>query len=110
MPRNTIPFPREPPIPRASVCEERHKDIRNHSPHKIHIAPPSVAERFLASEFAADFATPEEATDEPPPSTLYHYQREIASSRKAAKAPPVAVAACARSRLDFEIPLPRSFS
>ena len=67
----------------------------------------SVAERFLASEFAADFATPEEATDEPPPSTLYHYQREIASSRKAAKAPPVAVAACARSRLDFEIPLPR---
>ena len=234
MPRNTIPFPREPPIPRASVCEERHKDIRNHSPHKIHIAPPpaprrseapghywapehewrqprraaaqpvgahawaaaprsewsapaplgapsanvvemhaarvggaadldgaarlapggvswvppgwrgrggaepratagrpgtlepvvddafgfpfapaplesavSVAERFLASDFAADFAAPEEATDEPPPSTLYHYQREIASSRKAAKAPPVAVAACARSRLDFEIPLPR---
>ena len=70
----------------------------------------SVAERFLASEFAADFATPEEATDEPPPSTLYHYQRQIASSRTtapAAKAPPVAVAACARSRLDFAIPLPR---
>ena len=65
----------------------------------------SVAERFLASDFAADFAAPEEATDEPPPSTLYHYQREIASSRK--QAPPVAVAACARSRLDFEIPLPR---
>ena len=73
----------------------------------------SVAERFLASEFAADFATPEEATDEPPPSTLYHYQRQIASSRNtapadaAAKAPPIAVAACARSRLDFAIPLPR---
>ena len=66
----------------------------------------SVAERFLASDFAADFAAPEEATDEPPPSTLYHYQREIASSRKE-KAPPVAVAACARSRLDFEIPLPK---
>ena len=94
MPRNTVPFPREPPIPRASVCEERHKV--------------SVAERFLASDFAADFAAPEEATDEPPPSTLYHYQRQIASSRNAAaKAPPVTVAACARSRLDFEIPLPR---
>ena len=108
MPRNTAPFPREPPIPRASVCEERHKDIFGFpfAPAPLESAV-SVAERFLASEFAADFATPEETTDEPPPSTLYHYQREIASSRKAAKAPPVAVAACARSRLDFEIPLPR---
>ena len=40
-----------------------------------------VGRRTLARlDFAADFAAPEDATDEPPPSTLYHYQREIARS------------------------------